>query len=133
MKIGVIFHGNPLAGGCFQQSLNATRLLSKDDKSVEYLYYTPDASNANKARKDGIAVKTFAFGRKQRLIHKLRTFSLLHRFFGKFTFFEAFDITFEKDEVDLLYFTGPSPICLFLERLNYIYTCLLYTSPSPRD
>ena len=122
MKIGVIFHGNPIAGGCYQQSLNATRLLSKDKESNSYIYYTPDANNANNARKDGIVVKNFRFGRKQRLIHKLRKFSLLHRFFGKFAFFEAFDIAFEKDDVDLLYFTGPSPICLFLERLNYVYT-----------
>ena len=103
MKIGVIFHGNPIAGGCYQQSLNATRLLSKDKESNTYIYYTPDANNANNARKDGIVVKNFRFGRKQRLIHKLRKFSLLHRFFGKFAFFEAFDIAFEKDDVDLKY------------------------------
>jgi hypothetical protein len=57
VKIGVIFHGNPIAGGCYQQSLNATRLLSKDKESNNYIYYTPDANNANNARKDGIVVK----------------------------------------------------------------------------
>ena len=122
MKIGVIFHGNPLAGGCYQQSLNATRLLSKDDSPHEFLYYTPDAGNALSVNDDGIKAKTFKFGRKERLIHRLRKHITLNRILGRFAFFQPFDATFEKDGVDLLYFTGPSPICLFLERLNYVFT-----------
>ena len=122
MKIGVVFHGNPLAGGCFQQSLNATRLLSKNENMHEFLYYTPDTGNAKSVLKDGIKPKTFKFGRKERLIHRLRKQITLNRMFGKFNFFQPFDAIFEKDGVDLLYFTGPSPFCLFLERLNYVLT-----------
>jgi glycosyltransferase involved in cell wall biosynthesis len=123
MKIGVVFHGNPLAGGCFQQSLNATRLLSKDDNSSnEFLYYTPDAGNALAIKADGIQARTFKLGRKERIIHKLRKQITLNRILDKFSFFQPLDATFEKDGVDLVYFTGPSPICLFLERLNYVLT-----------
>jgi len=122
MKIGVIFHGNPRAGGCYQQSLNATRLLSKDDSPHEFLYYTPDLGNARSVNEDGIQAKTFKFGKKQRLIHRIRKQITLNRILGKFHFFQPFDAIFEKDGVDLLYFTGPSPICLFLERLNYVLT-----------
>ena len=122
MKIGVIFHGNHLAGGCYQQSLNAIRLLSKDETPHEFLFYTPDASNALSVNDEGINAKTFTFGRKQRLVYKLRKQITLNRILNRFSFFQPFDTIFEKDGVDLLYFTGPSPLCLFLERLNYVYT-----------
>ena len=122
MKIGVIFHGNHLAGGCFQQSLNAIRLLSKEESPHEFLYYTPDKQNMLSATEAGIKTRAFRFGRKQRLVHKIRKHITLNRLLGGFPFFQPFDAIFERDEVDLLYFTGPSPLCLFLERLNYVYT-----------
>jgi glycosyltransferase involved in cell wall biosynthesis len=122
MKIGVIFHGNHSAGGCFQQSLNAIRLLSKEEGSHEFLYYTPDKQNMLSAAEEGIKTRAFRFGRKQRLVHKIRKHITLNRLLGGFPFFQSFDAIFERDEVDLLYFTGPSPLCLFLERLNYVYT-----------
>ncbi len=122
MKIGVIFHGNHLAGGCFQQSLNAIRLLSKEKSPYEFLYYTPDKQNMLAAAEEGIKARSFRFGRKQRLVHKIRKHITLNRLLEGFAFFQPFDAIFEKDGVDLLYFTGPSPICLFLERLNYVFT-----------
>ena len=122
MRIGVIFHGIHSAGGCFQQSLNAIRLLSKEESPHEFLYYTPDKQNMLVAAEEGIKTRTFRFGRKQRLVHKIRKHITLNRLLGGFPFFQPFDAIFEKDEVDLLYFTGPSPLCLFLERLNYVYT-----------
>ena len=39
-----------------------------------------------------------------------------------FTLFQPIDAYFEKDKIDLIYFAGPSPICLFLERMNYVFT-----------
>ena len=122
LKIGVVFHGNPLAGGCFQQSLNATRLLSRNESPYEFLYYTPYAENALSFDEGGIEARTFNFGRKQRLVHTLRKQITLNRILDRFAFFQPFDTTFEKDDVDLLYFTGPSHLCLFLERLNYVLT-----------
>ena len=122
MKIGVIFHGNQLAGGCFQQSLNSIRLLSNEESPHEFIYYTPDKQNMLSAEKEGIKTRAFQFGRKQRLIHKVRKHITLNRLLGGFRFFQPLDSIFEKDGIDLLYFTGPSPFCLFLERLNYVYT-----------
>jgi len=122
MRIGVIFHGNALAGGCYQQSLNAIRLLSKEESPHEFLYYTPDKQNMLSATAEEIKTRVFRFGRKQRLVHKIRKHITLNRLLGGFPFFQPFDAIFERDEVDLLYFTGPSPLCLFLERLNYVYT-----------
>ena len=79
MKIGVVFHGNLFAGGCFQQSLNAIRLLSKENGPYEFIYYTPDEGNVLSAEKYGIKAKTIDFGRKQRLIHRLRKHISLNR------------------------------------------------------
>lgn len=122
MKIGVIFHGNQLAGGCYQQSLSATRLLSKEGDSFEFLYYTPDKENAQSLEKAGIRARIFNFDRKERLIHKMRKHIVLNRIFNKFGLLKPIDSVFENDGVELLYFTSPSPICLFLERLNYVLT-----------
>ena len=122
MKIGVVFHGNIFAGGCFQQSINAVRLLSKYNGNYKFVYYTPEKGNQLSAAKYGIKAKTFDFGRKQRLIHKLRKQISLNHILNKLPLFNPIDTVFEKDEVDLLYFTSPSPICLFLERLNYVLT-----------
>ena len=102
MKIGVVFHGNILAGGCFQQSLNAVRLISKENGLYEFVYYTPDKGNLMSAAKYGIKAKTFDFGRKQRLIHKLRKQISLNRILSKFALFNPIDSVFEKDEIDLL-------------------------------
>ncbi len=122
MKIGVIFHGNILAGGCFQQSLNAILLLSKMNSPYEFIYYTPEEENVLSAAKYGIKAKKIDFGRKQRLVHRLRKHISLNRILNRYSFFQPIDNRFESDNVDLLYFTGPSPICLFLERLNYVLT-----------
>ena len=87
MKIGVVFHGNMLAGGCFQQSLNAIKLLSKDVSKHDFIYYTPDPANVISVKDVGIEVRTFKFGRKERLVHKIRKQITLNRIFGKFAFF----------------------------------------------
>ena len=122
MKIGIIFHGEILAGGCFQQTMNAIRLLSEEKSNDEYIFYSPSTSNAQHVRDLGIIAKTLNFGRKERLIHKLRKFGRLNRLLDKFRLFQPIDSNFEKDEIDLIYFAGPSPLCLFLERINYIFT-----------
>ena len=64
MKIGVVFHGNMLAGGCFQQSLNAIKLLSKDVSKHDFIHYTPDPANAISVKDVGIEVRTFKFGER---------------------------------------------------------------------
>ncbi|SVC63222.1 uncharacterized protein METZ01_LOCUS316076, partial [marine metagenome] len=115
MRIGVVFHGNPLAGGCFQQSLKATTLLAKEESEHEFLYYTPDAGNATAGRRVGLPMRTFRFGRRERLVHKLRQHIYLNHLLERFGLFPPFDAIFEKEGVDLLYFTGPTHLCLFLE------------------
>ncbi len=122
MKIGVIFHGEILAGGCFQQTLNAIRLLSEEKSDDEYIFYSPSTPNAQHVKDDGIITNTLNFGRKERFIHKLRKIGKLNRFLDKFRLCQPIDSYFEKDGIDLIYFAGPSPICLFLERINYVFT-----------
>ena len=122
MKIGVIFHGNMLAGGSFQQTISTIRLLSSKGKSHKYIFYSPSHNNVQYAKNYGIKTRVLSFGRKERLIHKLRKRRKLNFFLDMFTSLQPIDAYFEKDKIDLIYFAGPSPICLFLERMNYVFT-----------
>ena len=81
MKIGVIFHGNMLAGGSFQQTISTIRLLSSKGKSHKYIFYSPSHNNVQYAKNYGIKTRVLNFGRKERLIHKLRKRGKLNIFF----------------------------------------------------
>ena len=122
MIIGVIFHGNMLAGGSFQQTISTIRTLSEEGITNKYIFYSPSHTNVQHVKSYGITTKVFKFGRKERLVHKLRKLRKLNYYFDKFHIFQPIDKYFENDNVDLIYFAGPSPICLFLERINYVFT-----------
>jgi glycosyltransferase involved in cell wall biosynthesis len=122
MIIGVIFHGSMLAGGSFQQAISTIRTLSEEDTTHKYIFYSPSHTNIQHVKSYGITTKVFKFGRKERFIHKLRKLGKLNCYFDRFHIFQPIDKNFENDKVDLIYFAGPDPICLFLERINYVFT-----------
>lgn len=122
MRIAVVFEANPLAGGGFHDSFSATLLVSRieNPESFEFVYYSLSEENALSAQEAGLTVKLLKFGRKQKLVHKLRRRLTLNRWFEKLGICKPLDEQFKKDKIDLVYFTGPNPLCLFLEELNYI-------------
>jgi glycosyltransferase involved in cell wall biosynthesis len=122
MKIAVLFHGESTAGGGFQQTLNAIRLLSSEKSNNEFVFYSSSISNVRHVEKEGINAKVLKFGRKERFVHKLRKLGKFIRYLDKFAISNPIDYYFDQDGIDLIYFTGPSPICLFLERINYVFT-----------
>ena len=120
LKIGVVFHGNPLAGGGFHDGLSSTILVSSLIKDFDFAFYTPDIENAQAVKIHGIDIKLIKFGKLHKLGYKARKNKLLFSWFRVFKKLPALDDQFERDGVDLIYFTGPNPLCLFLERLNFV-------------
>ena len=84
MKIGVVFHGNPLAGGGFHDGLSSTLLVANLEKDFDFAFYTPDLENAKSAKKAGLQTKLIKFGRLHKLGYQARKknslFSLLQFF-----------------------------------------------------
>ena len=72
MKIGVVFHGNPLAGGGFHDGLSSTLLVANLEKDFDFAFYTPDLENAKSAKKAGLQTKLIKFGRLHKLGYKAR-------------------------------------------------------------
>jgi glycosyltransferase involved in cell wall biosynthesis len=122
MKIGVIFQGSLHAGGSFQQSISACKVLYANTNNREFVFFADESKNLVELEKHGIRAHLFKLSRLDRLIHKLRKNLKIRSFIDRFNAFKPFDHNFEKHQVDLLYFTAPSGLSLFLERLNYIIT-----------
>ena len=120
MRIAVVFHGNPQAGGGFHDGLTATLLTQNLRDEYQFVYYSTRNENAKVLKELGLRVKLISFGRKERIIYRLRKKLFFNHWFYKFGIFPSVDAQFEKDQIDLIYFTGPNSLCLFLERLNYI-------------
>ena len=120
LNIGVVFHGNPLAGGGFHDGLSSTLLVANLEKDFDFAFYTPDLENAESAKKAGLQIKLIKFGRLHKLGYQARKKNSLFSFLRFFKGLPSLDEQFEKDGVDLVYFTSPNPLCLFLERLNFV-------------
>lgn len=122
MRIAVIFDADPLAGGGFHDSLSATLLVSrvKIPDQYEFIYYTLSEENAKAAKAAGLNTRFLKFGRKERLVHKLRKNLTLNRWFQKLGICKPLDEQFKRNKIDLVYFTGPNPLSIFLEELNFI-------------
>ena len=99
LKIGVVFHGNPLAGGGFHDGLSSTLLVTNLDKYFDFAFYTPELENAKSAKGAGLQTKLLKFGRLHKLGYQARKknslFSLLKFFKG----LHPLDEQFEKDGV----------------------------------
>ncbi|MEK9772120.1 MAG: glycosyltransferase family 1 protein [Opitutae bacterium] len=117
LNIAVVINTAQFSGGAFHASCTALKILSKSNNKYNFFYYTFDKSNTSFADEK---INLLQFGIRERLIFKLRQNLRINRILTKFKILEPFDSKFEKDGIDLVYFTNPSSICLYLERLNYM-------------
>ena len=117
INIAVVINTSQFTGGAFHASCSALKILSKKNNKFKFLYYTLNKSNTSFANEKINIVK---FGMREKLIFKLRKNLRINRILTKFKILEPFDSKFEKDGIDLVYFSNPSSICLYLERLNYV-------------
>lgn len=95
-------------------------LVSNLEREFDFIFYSPDLENAKAAKIAGIETKLLKFGWIHKLGYQARKKNSLFSVLRFFKWLAPLDKQFEKDGVDLVYFTSPNPLCLFLERLNFV-------------
>jgi len=117
LNIAVVINTAQFSGGAFHASCSALKILSKRNNKYNIFYYTFDKSNTSFVNEKVSFIK---FGIKDKFIFKLRKNLRINRILSKLKILKPFDSNFVKDGIDLVYFTSPNAICLYLENLNYI-------------
>jgi glycosyltransferase involved in cell wall biosynthesis len=118
IKIAAVINTSEYTGGAFHASLTNLEFLSKYN-NLNIQYYTFTKTNLFFTNK---SIKYIKLGIKEKIIYKLRKNLRIQSFFEKFKICKPLDYQFEKDDIDLAYFLGPSANCVFFERLNFIMT-----------
>lgn len=118
INIAAVINTSEFTGGAYHASLTNLSSLSKNN-NFKFIFYTFTKSNLKFNIKD---INYIRFGFKEKIIYKLRKNLRIQSFFERFKICRPLDYQFEKNNIDLVYFLGPSANCLFLERLNYIMT-----------
>jgi glycosyltransferase involved in cell wall biosynthesis len=118
INIAAVINTSEFTGGAYHASLTNLSSLSKNN-NFNFIFYTFTKSNLKFNIKD---INYIRFGFKEKIIYKLRKNLRIQSFFERFKICRPLDYQFEKNNIDLVYFLGPSANCLFLERLNYIMT-----------
>lgn len=96
--------------------------MSKLIEEYEFIFYVDNKRNAKLLKDAGLNVRLIHFGKRERLTYKLRKNIRLNHWCGKLKILHPLDYQFECEGVELVYFTGPHSISLFLERINYVIT-----------
>jgi glycosyltransferase involved in cell wall biosynthesis len=126
IKVGVWFDQKLLSGGGYQQSMSSAILVSKISKDIVLpIFFTPYVENVLPLRAHGLHVHLVKLPylisillKLQLLFSSLRNFWLLRYF----SFGNLFESSFLKHQIDLVYFLSPSPLAIYLNKLNYVTT-----------
>ncbi len=126
IRLGVIFDQQILAGGGYQQALNAALLLRKLSNDLcEPIFFTTLKENVVTLSGHGLQAELIhlSFFQKvrtcfRRLVSDSRVFKLL-KWLEQYSPFEKYLV---QRNVDLVYFLSPSVWVLDLDEINYIVT-----------
>jgi glycosyltransferase involved in cell wall biosynthesis len=126
IKVGIWFDQKLLSGGGYQQSINSAILISNMTKEiVSPIYFTPYSENILPLEAQGLNVHLIRLPFLISILLKLQLlFSRLRnlRFLRIFSFSNLFENSLLKYEIDLVYFLSPSPLAIYLNKINYITT-----------
>ena len=125
LKLAVILDEGISTGGGFQQSLNATLLTEKLNKSLNIVYITTVKSNVACLASIGINSSFYRYSFLHLLFRFIRLSPLFNKILTKsFSFlpFSPLEHYLLSRNVDLVYFVTPTTLAYDLSILNYIYT-----------
>ena len=126
IKVGLIFDQELLAGGGYQQGLNAAILAARLNPKIANIFFFHTKSNMkDNLNNCGINSELIDLPIYKKFYLYLKTtakfriiFKIIKLIFD-FNFFESF---LEKKGIDLVYFISPSRYALDLEKINFIFT-----------
>lgn len=121
LKLAILFDQDLEAGGGYHQALNAILELKKNDSEISILIYCLTLKQLNIIESLGFNVKIFHINLFTRL------FNWVLLFFGKFIFrnnlsISYYDSVFIRDKIDIIYFTSPSWIAKYINRISFVFT-----------
>ena len=120
-KIAIFIDSRKKSGGAYQEFLYTLKNI-KEFNNERYRFVVISASKELDFSLDNenIEVKYFSLNAFNRYIAYLRNFSPLVRKIKKYFFFKnKFENFLIKNDVDLVYFVGPSQYSLYLEDMNF--------------
>ena len=126
IKLGVWFDQELSSGGGYQQSLNAAFLINKISNEILHpVYFTPYPENISELNALGFEAHLIAmpflftvFLKFQLIFKRLGNFRLFKCFFNS----NLFERKFLNHGIDLVYFLSPSPLAVYLNKINFVTT-----------
>ncbi len=126
VRLGVLFDQHLHEGGGYQQALNAARVVQGlRPELVEPVFFTTLPDNVPTLSRFGIPAQYLGFSMPRQMVMKARRLIwhpswqiLMKRLLGA----NAFEASFIRQGIDLVYFLSPTGLAGDLEHLNYITT-----------
>ena len=126
VNMAVVFDQPLEAGGGHQQALNAGQLASQIPSDIcNPVYFTTIMKNVSVLREYGLEAHYIPISIWKRSILKMRTLYFWRPavlFFRKWLGNNFLESIFAQHKISLVYFTSPTSLACYLERLNYIFT-----------
>lgn len=126
VHLAVFCQSSPESGGGFQQTINAAKLVGRLPAHIcRPFFFTHKHQIAGSLKKYGldvICIPRYTLVRLELLARNVLYFPVIKNFFHKFRFDNGLERFFNKYGIDLVYFTSPSTLALFLEKTNFITT-----------
>jgi glycosyltransferase involved in cell wall biosynthesis len=126
VKIAVLFDQRLTSGGGFQQSLSTIlSLCNTSECGFTFVFFSLFADNVEYLRSLGLSAVYLPLPRWRQLVLAIRR---LFRWYPVYSYIRMIlgpnyiERTFERHNIDLVYFTSPSYLALDLDRLNYLFT-----------
>tara|TARA_B110000438_G_scaffold279387_1_gene303769 strand:+ start:657 stop:1874 length:1218 start_codon:yes stop_codon:yes gene_type:complete len=123
-RIAIFLDSKEQSGGAYQEALYLVNNIKKFNKDNFYIVIISTSKNLAKMfNVDGFESYYFSMNAFERYIGFLRNYGNFVRRIKKYFFFKnKFENFLNKNNIDLLYFTGPSPYSLYLEETDFIIT-----------
>ena len=123
-KIAIFIDTNENSGGAYEESLYLIKNTVKINKNeIDIVIISTSYSLHKNFKKKNFETYYFSMNAIQRYIAFLRNYGSFVRRFKKYFFFSnKLEKFLKKKEIDLVYFTNPSPYAMYLEETDFIIT-----------
>jgi glycosyltransferase involved in cell wall biosynthesis len=119
MNVGIIFDSIKTGGGGYNQSLKTLRLINEiENKEFNFIVFTSDKIVQENLKSENIESIFFSETRSQKIFRILLSQYFPSKIKNKFENF--FKKLLKKNEIDLVFFLGPSKYIDLIEDVNFI-------------
>jgi len=123
-KIALFIDTEENSGGAYEESLYLIENIKKNNKDELDIVIVSTSKNLVKIfKKHNFIAHYFSLNAFERYVAFLRNYGSFARRFKKYFFFKnKFESFLRRNNIDLVYFTNPSPYSLYLEDIDFIIT-----------